>query len=39
MVDVFIAVGELALFVALADRWPVRSRTGAWVVVGAGLDR
>jgi hypothetical protein len=37
MVDVFIAVGELALFVALADRWPVRSRTGAWVVVGAGL--
>ncbi len=24
-VDTFIAVGELALFVALADRWPVRS--------------
>jgi len=25
-VDVFIAVGELALFVALADRWAPRSR-------------
>ncbi len=25
-VDVFIAVGELALFVALADSWQVRSR-------------
>ena len=25
-VDVFIAVGELALFVALADGWSVRSR-------------
>ncbi len=37
MVDVFIAVGELALFVALADRWPARSRIGAWAVVGAGL--
>jgi hypothetical protein len=36
-VDVFIAVGELALFVALADRWDVRSRTGAWTVTGAGL--
>ncbi len=35
--DVFIAVGELALFVALAERWPARSRIGAWAVVGAGL--
>jgi hypothetical protein len=36
-VDVFIAVGELALFVALADRWPPRSRGGAWAVTGLGL--
>jgi len=36
-VDVFIAVGELALFVALADRWPARSRAGAWAVTLAGL--
>src|SRR5260370_8155841 len=37
MVDVFIAVGELALFVALADRWAVRSRLFAWSVTLAGL--
>jgi hypothetical protein len=36
-VDSFIAVGELALFVALADRWTVRSRCGAWLVTGLGL--
>jgi len=36
-VDVFIAVGELALFVALADRWAPRSRTAAWAVTAAGL--
>jgi hypothetical protein len=36
-VDVFIAVGELALFVALADRWPLRSRTGAWAVTLLGM--
>ena len=36
-VDVFIAVGELALFVALADRWPPRSRAAAWTVTLAGL--
>jgi hypothetical protein len=35
--DVFIAVGELALFVALADSWPVRSRAAAWAVTIAGL--
>jgi hypothetical protein len=35
-VDVFIAVGEAALFVALADRWPPRSRAAAWVVTLAG---
>ena len=36
-VDVFIAVGELALFVALADAWDRRSRLGAWAVTLAGL--
>ena len=36
-VDVFIAVGELALFVALADAWQRRSRIGAWAVTLAGL--
>lgn len=36
-VDVFIAVGEAALFVALADRWPARSRAAAWAVTLAGL--
>jgi hypothetical protein len=36
-VDVFIAVGELALFVALADGWSKRSRIGAWFVTLAGL--
>lgn len=36
-VDTFIAVGELALFVALADRWRPRSRIAAWAVTLAGL--
>jgi len=36
-VDVFIAVGELALFVGLADRWPPRSRAAAWTVTVLGL--
>jgi len=36
-VDTFIAVGELALFVALADRWTVRSRLAAWAVTLLGL--
>jgi hypothetical protein len=36
-IDEFIAVGELALFVALADRWERRSRIGAWAVTLAGL--
>jgi hypothetical protein len=36
-VDVFIAVGELALFVALVDRWSPRSRAAAWTVTLAGL--
>ena len=36
-VDVFIAVGELALFIALANSWPLRSRVAAWAVTIAGL--
>jgi hypothetical protein len=36
-VDVFIAVGELALTVALTDRWRLRSRAGAWAVTAGGL--
>ena len=36
-VDVFIAVGELALFIALADAWNRRSRIGAWLVTLTGL--
>jgi hypothetical protein len=36
-VDVLVAVGELALFVALADGWAVRSRIAAWTVTLAGL--
>jgi hypothetical protein len=36
-VDVFIAVGELALFVALVLSWRRRSRAGAWLVTLAGL--
>lgn len=36
-IDVFIAVGEMALFVALADRWPATARYPAWAVTGLGL--
>ena len=36
-VDTFIAVGELALFVALADAWARRSRIAAWLVTVTGL--
>lgn len=36
-VDVFIAVGELALFIALVDQWDRRSRIGAWGVTLLGL--
>jgi hypothetical protein len=35
--DAFIAVGELALFVGLADRWHRRDRISAWFVTGVGL--
>jgi hypothetical protein len=37
MVDTFVCVGELALFVALTDRWTSRSRVFAWSVTLAGL--
>jgi Protein of unknown function (DUF2637) len=36
-VDTFLVVGELALFVALVDRWPIRARVPAWAVTLAGL--
>jgi hypothetical protein len=36
-IDVFIAVGELALFVALVDRWQKRARVLPWLVTLAGL--
>jgi hypothetical protein len=36
-IDTFIGVGELALFVALADGWSTRSRSGAWCVTVLGL--
>jgi len=36
-VDTFLVVVELALFVALVDRWPVRARMPAWAVTLAGL--
>lgn len=35
--DVFIAVGELVLFIAMTDRWNRRDRAGAWAVTGVGL--
>src|SRR5271165_5973635 len=37
MVDTFVAVGELALFVGLVDRWAGRHRAWAWTVVAGGL--
>jgi hypothetical protein len=36
-IDVFIAVGELALLVGLCDRWRKRDRIAAWIVTGLGL--
>jgi Protein of unknown function (DUF2637) len=36
-IDTFIGVGELALFVALADSWPARSRVAARGVTVLGL--
>jgi len=37
MVDTFVCVGELSLFVGLADQWATRSRLFAWSVTLAGL--
>jgi Protein of unknown function (DUF2637) len=37
MVDSFIAVGEIALFVALVDAWDRRRRAVAWTVTAVGL--
>lgn len=37
MADLFIAVGELTLFVAISDKWSVRSRLAAWATTLAGL--
>jgi hypothetical protein len=36
-VDSFIAVGELALFVALIDQWKARARAFPWLVTLGGL--
>jgi hypothetical protein len=36
MIDVFIVVGELALFVGMVDRWRARWRAMGWVSVAAG---
>lgn len=37
MLDVFVAVGELALFVGLVDQWSARHRAWAWAVTFGGL--
>ena len=36
-IDVFLAVGELALFVAYLDGWPVRQRIWPWATALTGL--
>lgn len=36
-VDTFIVVGELMLFVAVADRWPWRRSVVAWVATAIGV--
>lgn len=36
-VDLFVAVGELVLFIAVTDRWAWRDRLGAWSVALLGL--
>lgn len=36
-IDAFIAVGELALFVALVDSWKWKARALPWLITGAGL--
>ena len=36
-IDLFVAVGEIVLFVAMVDRWGWRDRAGAWAVALLGL--
>jgi hypothetical protein len=36
-IDVFLAAGELALYVAYLDGWPARQRVWPWVTAVAGL--
>lgn len=36
-IDAFVAVGELALFVALLDKWQPKHRSLPWLITGAGL--
>ena len=36
-IDVFLAVGELALYVAYLDDWPVRQRIWPWPTALTGL--
>jgi hypothetical protein len=36
-IDVFLAVGELALYVAYLDGWPARQRIWLWATVLTGL--
>jgi len=36
-IDLFVAVGELVLFIAMIDRWKWRVRAGAWAVALLGL--
>lgn len=36
-IDVFLAVGELALYVAYLDNWPVRQRAWPWATALTGL--
>ena len=36
-IDVFLAVGELALYVAYLDGWPARQRVWAWITALIGL--
>jgi hypothetical protein len=37
LIDTFIAVGELAVFVAMVDNWPLHHRLSAWLVTALGL--
>jgi hypothetical protein len=36
-IDVFLAIGELALYVAYLDGWPARQRTWPWATALTGL--